>query len=138
MNTASQDLPKHLAILRDKLTHPTDYELAFTYFLEEFAADLGFHEQGVEDDAPHLRVVLGFIASKAMGRPVTLEDFRAAYLNGHGFFHGRAIGNGHVVIFFYFEQANVGLMALIQNPAQEHQVARFRLPEHAARNPKHN
>ena len=36
MNSASQDFPKHLGVLRERMLHPTDYEKAVYYFLEEF------------------------------------------------------------------------------------------------------
>jgi len=37
MNSASQDFPFHLGVLRERMLHPTDYETAVSYFLEEFA-----------------------------------------------------------------------------------------------------
>jgi hypothetical protein len=42
MNSASQNFPYHLDVLRERMLHPTDYELAVNYFLEEFAGDLAF------------------------------------------------------------------------------------------------
>ncbi len=41
MNTASQNFPHHLAKLRERMLHPTDYEKSVYYFLEEFAAPSG-------------------------------------------------------------------------------------------------
>lgn len=138
MNTASQDLDKHLNILKDRLTHPTDYELALPYFLEEFAGDLGFHGQGEDDEAAHLRVVLGFIVSKMLDRTIATGYFRAFYLPAHGFFHGRLNVEAAYLIFFYFERANIGLAALMRLDASQQLIARFQIPEPAARNPKHN
>ncbi len=42
MNTASVNLPHHLRVLRERMLHPSDYELAMNYFLEEFAGDEKF------------------------------------------------------------------------------------------------
>ena len=42
MNSASRDFPHHLAELRERMLHPTDYEKAVHYFLEEFAGDQAF------------------------------------------------------------------------------------------------
>jgi len=39
VKTASQDLPRHLDLLRHKLTLATDCGLALACFLEEFAGD---------------------------------------------------------------------------------------------------
>ena len=44
MNSASQNFPHHLGALRERMLHPTDYELAVNYFLEEFAGDMAFVE----------------------------------------------------------------------------------------------
>ncbi len=42
MNSASQDFPRHLGELRQRMLHPTDFEKAVYYFLEEFAGDSAF------------------------------------------------------------------------------------------------
>lgn len=137
MNTASHNLTHHLDILRQKLTHPTDYELALTYFLEEFAGDLGFHAEGEVDDAWHLQAVLQILA-KRMGGQDVLGQFKASYLSAYGLFHGRAIVAGAPLLFFYFERVNLGLAALIPLGVPEQHVARFQIPAPAARNPRHN
>jgi hypothetical protein len=53
MNSASQNFPHHLGVLRQRMLHPTDYELAVNYFLEEFAGDMAFvRGLGTGTDAP--------------------------------------------------------------------------------------
>jgi hypothetical protein len=42
MNSASQNFPHHLGMLRERMLYPTEYELAVNYFLEEFAGDVAF------------------------------------------------------------------------------------------------
>ena len=42
MNSGSQNFPHHFGALRERLLHPTDYEPAFNYFLEDFADDVAF------------------------------------------------------------------------------------------------
>lgn len=127
MNTASQDLPHHLGVLRERMLHPTNYELAVHYFLEEFAGDVQFMAQSEPDDAPHLRVVLKHVVSRAAGRPVTFDDSRVLHLRAHSFFHGNAVMPGCVALFFYFQEADTGIMALIPGVKGGMEVARFRL-----------
>jgi hypothetical protein len=138
MNTASQDLEKHLETLKNKLNHPTDYERALAYFLEEFAGDIGFHQQGDKDDAPHLHSLLGMITSKMLQRTAQVEDFGACYLPGHGFFHGRANVDEDFLIFFYFEGINRGLVTLGGLGTQKQLIARWQLPDGLPRNPRNN
>ena len=138
MNTASQDLPRHLDLLQQKLQHATDYELALAYFLEEFAGDAKFIQQCEPDQALHLMAVLGHVAAKALGTPATLEQFRAFGLPRTGFYHGNAAVAGRVLLFFYFESVDTGLMALIPGVKGGTEIARFRVTGDLAANPKHN
>jgi hypothetical protein len=127
MNTASQDLPRHLGVLRERMLHPTDYERAFHYFLEEFAGDLGFMNQSQAKDAPHLLTVLTHVAAKALGKLAPLEQARIFHLPQFKFLHGAAAVVGRVVSFFYFEEADAGLLALIPGTRGGMELGRFRL-----------
>ena len=66
MNSASQNFPHHLGMLRERTLHPTEYELAVNYFLEEFAGDVAF-VRVFGTGTPHLVAVLGIVVSRAMG-----------------------------------------------------------------------
>ena len=68
MNSASQNFPLHLAELRQRMEHPTDYEKAFYYFLEEFAGDVKFVSASEPDEAPHLLDRVG-LAPRLHHRP---------------------------------------------------------------------
>ena len=127
MNTASQNLPHHLAVLRERMLHPTDYERAVHYFLEEFAGDLGFMGQSEPDDPPHLLAVLAVVASKALGQPATFDDSRVFLVRDHRFHHGSAAVAGRALLFFYFAEADTGIAALIPGVRGAMEVARFRL-----------
>jgi hypothetical protein len=138
VNTASQDLSHHLGLLREKLQHVTDYELALSYFLEEFAGDAKFIQQCEPEEAFNLMGVLIHVAGKALGNPVKLEQFRAFHLPQFGFTHGSAAVAGRILLFFYFQTVDTGLMALIPGVKEGTEVARFRLTGALAGNPKHN
>jgi hypothetical protein len=127
MNTASQNLPHHLSVLRERMLHPTDYELALHYFLEEFAGDIGFLNASEPDDAPHLLAVLAQVASKALGQKVAFDEAKLFFLREHRFYHGNATVAGRVLLFFYFQEADTGVAALIPGIHGAMEVARFRL-----------
>ncbi len=110
------------------MLHPTDYERAVHYFLEEFAGDAGFLQRSAQEEASHLLAVLAHVASKAIGQPVTFDDSRLLYLAEHRFYHGNAASEGRVMLFFYFQEENAGVLALIPGNAGAMEVARFRLP----------
>jgi hypothetical protein len=127
MNSASQDFPHHLAELRTRMLHPTDYEKAVHYFLEEFAGDQAFVRASDVDSMPHLVAVLGRVASQAIGRTVELEGALVSHLRAHQFVHGNARADGRIVLFFYFQEADTGMMMLIPGIRGAGEVARFHL-----------
>jgi len=127
MNSASQNFPHHLGMLRERMLHPTEYELAVNYFLEEFAGDVAFVRDSEREQMPHLVAVLNIVVSKAMGRHVEIENALVSYLRGHRFVHGNAQADGRVVLFFYFEDADTGLLMLIPGIRGQMEVARFHL-----------
>lgn len=127
MNSASQDFVKHLGILLERMLHPTDYEKAVSYFLEEFAGDNAFVKASDPEQMPHLVAVLGNVVSKAVGDTVKIEDALVSYLRAHKFVHGNARAGGRIVLFFYFEEVDTGMVMLIPGVRGEMEIARFKL-----------
>ncbi len=126
MNSASKDFPRHLGALRERMLHPTDYESAVSYFLQEFAGDGEFIRASDPEKMPHLVAVMSHVVAKAVGRPVALENPLVSYLRAHRFVHGNAQADGRVVLFFYFEEADTGMVMLIPGVHGEGDVMRFR------------
>jgi len=127
MNTASQNFPHHLGILRERLLHPTDYEKAVSYFLEEFAGDAAFVRASDPDQAPHLVAVLNNVVSGDLGKRVEIQNALVSHLREHRFYHGNAQADGRIVLFFYFSEADTGMMMLLPGIRGEMDIARFRL-----------
>jgi len=127
MNSASQDFPRHLNTLREKMQHPTDYEAAVYYFLQEFAGDKEFVRASDPEKMPEVVAVLGEVISKALGKKAKLTDVLVSYLRAHRFVHGNAQADGRIVLFFYFQDADTGMIMLIPGVRSEGEVMRFRL-----------
>ena len=126
MNSASQDFPHHLAILRERMLHPTDYERAVSYFLDEFAGDREFVRVSDPEPMPQLVAVLAQVVSQAVGRRVELNNALVSHLRVHRFVHGNAQADGRVVLFFYFQADDTGVVMLVPGIHGEMEVARFR------------
>lgn len=138
MNTASQDLPRHLGVLQQKAEHATDYEQALYYFLEEFAGDAAFMQQCEPEESLHLVTALTHVVGKTLGKETRLENSRVFRLAQFRFSHGNAAVDGRVVLFFYFDAVDTGIMALIPGVRGEAEIARFRLTGSLAANARHN
>ena len=136
MNSASQDFPHHLGVLRERMLHPTDYETAVSYFLEEFAGDGTFVRASDPEKMPHLVAIMSHIVSKATGRPLELEGALVSHLREHQFVHGNARADGRIVLFFYFQVADTGMVMLIPGIRGEGDVMRFQTGGRA--NPEKN
>ena len=126
MNSASLNFPLHVGTLRERMLHPTNYELALNYFLEEFAGDTAFVKASERKPTPHLVAILGRIVSEALGERVELDGALVSYLREHRFLHGNAQAKGRIVIFFYFEDEDAGMMMLMPGVRGEADVMRFR------------
>ncbi len=138
MNQASENLAQHLEVLREKLMHPTGYELALNYFLEEFAGDTRFMSLSECEEGLHLKAVLTKVAGETLEQPAAeLQAFKVFRLPEHGFNHGNAAVAGRVLLFFYFEKLDTGLMALFPGIHGAAEVARFKIPG-GMTNPSHN
>lgn len=119
------------------MLHPTDYELAVNYFLEEFAGDAAFVRASDPEQVPHLLAVLSRVASRALGRRVELSEALVSHLREHGFLHGNARVDGRILLFFYFKNEDAGLAILIPGIRGQMEVARFRLTDGLA-DPRQN
>ena len=95
--------------------------------IEEFAGDVAFVRGSEPEQMPHLEAVLNIVVSKAMGRHVEVENTLVSYLREHRFVHGNAQADGRIVLFFYFEDADTGLLMLIPGIRGQMEVARFHL-----------
>jgi hypothetical protein len=128
MNSASKDLRHHLTVLLEHLKHPTDYEKALHYFLEEFAGDADFVMSGELVQTPMLYAVIRHVIKGASGQPYPFQPAQAFRMQRHGFHHGSGSVDGRTVLFFHFESGNTGLAAIIPGYNGPVDVARFSLP----------
>ncbi len=138
MNTASSDLTKHLLVLKERLLHPTDYEKAFQYFIEEFGGDVEFIQMGQPQPLPMLTPIIDRIACTALGKTVKVNRLKLTSIPGHAFHHGSASVDGRVVVVLFFESLNKGLMTIIPGARGAAEFARFSLPAAVPMNPSAN
>jgi hypothetical protein len=125
MNSASQDFPHHLGVLRKRMLHPTDYEQAIYYFLEEFAGDSEFVAASDPEPMPHLVAALSKVVSEDLGKRVELEGALISYLREHRFVHGNGQADGRIVLFFYFEDDDTGMVMIMPGVRGQGDMARF-------------
>jgi hypothetical protein len=72
---------------------------------------------------PHLVSVLGNVVSKALGSVAKIEHALVSYLRAHRFVHGNARAADRIVLFFYFEETDTGILMLIPGIRGEMEIA---------------
>jgi hypothetical protein len=76
---------------------------------------------------PHLVAVLGTVVSQALDKGIELEGALVSYLREHRFVHGNAQADGRIVLFFYFQDADTGMVMIIPGIRGQGDMARFHL-----------
>ena len=129
MNSASQNFPHHLGILRERLLHPTDYDQSLTYFLEEFAGDGAFIRASDPDEAPHLKAVLSHVVSGALSKQVEIEGALVSHLREHRFYRWQCPGGrtDHIIVFLFRRGRRRHDDDMMPGMRGEADIARFRL-----------
>ncbi len=69
------------------------------------------------------------VISKTLGGRFQFDDSKVFLLREHRFYHGHAVVSGRVVLFFYFPEADTGVVTLIPGVRGAMEVARFRLTD---------
>ncbi|MGC8991690.1 MAG: hypothetical protein ACP5MD_16365 [Verrucomicrobiia bacterium] len=128
MNAASQNLPHHLGVLRERMMHPDNYELAAAYFLEEFVKDDGLLDQSEPDPESFLDEVLNLAVTTMLDRPTELDEVMVFSLSEYKFFYGAASFEDRAMLFFYFEEEGMGVFTVMPGSKGGVDVGRFELP----------
>jgi hypothetical protein len=81
---------------------------------------------GLRENA-HLVAVLSSVVSGAIGRQVELQGALVSYLREHRFADSNAQADGRIVLVFYFEEADTGMLMLIPGVRGQGDVLRFHL-----------
>jgi hypothetical protein len=115
-----------LATLKNKLIHAKNFGQVWEYFFDHFGEDLEFIAQGERARHPFLEAVLTQVGREMFGKPVRLTNLLLTRLPEHQFFHGACSLDGKLANVMYFEDIQVGLIAVAASFApSETKMARF-------------
>ncbi|MCI0399534.1 MAG: hypothetical protein L0332_24130 [Chloroflexi bacterium] len=115
-----------LEILKKKLVAETDFYRVFNYFFDHFGENEAFLDLGGPTRHPTLEKIIAQVGGGLLGTRVVLMNLLLIRLPEQGFIHGGCVLNGHVVNFFYFEDIQVGMMAIALSRKQgETKIVRF-------------
>ena len=112
--------------LKRRLVNDKDLMKLWGFFLDEFAANLEFIEQGAPTQDQSLETTIAHIALQMFPRDGNVTMTRLVKLPDQHFIHGSVNVAGRVGGVVYFEDIRVGLVAVSDLfPSDETKLARF-------------
>ena len=115
--------------LKDQLVHGSDFQKTMNAFFD-IAEQPGFLDHGHRVNQPRLRTVVELVGSQLFKKP-KLENLLPVKIEAYHFVHGGGTLNGRMMNFFYFEDIDCGLMAVMMDSttAQFARITCKELPE---------
>lgn len=104
-----------LAALKTTLKESPKFMDAWTQFHDEVASDPRFIEDAQPIENERMEGVLSTVLAKVVGQNNKISDASFFYMPEHGFWHGPCNFGTKMVIFFYFEDIDMGLMGITRS-----------------------
>ena len=115
-----------LATLKDKLIHTNNFSEVLDYFLTHFGMDRDFIAEGEKTESPFLEMIVQEVGKQLFQKPVRVHGLLLSRLPEHQFIHGGGQLNGKMITLLYFEDVQVGLLAVLWSARpSETKMARF-------------
>lgn len=98
--------------LKEKLLKGGDFSEIWTFYMDKFADRPEFTEMGEPVKSEFLEAVIPQICQKMFGKKVKINDLFVIYIAEYQFFHAPFVAEGRVGGVIYFEEENIGLLAI--------------------------
>jgi hypothetical protein len=105
--------PGTLATLKSRLVGDKSFSGVWDYFLTNFAENPAFMAEGARTEISFLQGLLQVVAGQLFPGGAELDNLLTIRLGEHGFVHGGCTVNGRLLNFFYFEDIQTGMLAVV-------------------------
>jgi hypothetical protein len=102
-----------LATLKQKLMETEDFGEVLSYFMDHFGGDPAFLALGESTEHPFLESILPKVVGRLCRREVSLSGFALTRLPEHQFVHGGFAAGSSVGTVLYFDDLQMGLLAVM-------------------------
>ena len=117
---------EQLLTLKDKLVTAKEFKEPLDYFFDHFGEDPDFFEVGERADNPFLESMVAIIGKELFKKEeILVSHFLVVEIPGYHFFHGTCFIQGNVSNFLYFEDIDMGLLAVFISAMRVTQLVRF-------------
>jgi hypothetical protein len=116
--------------LKQKLVQAQDFSDVWEFYMDEFTDHVEFIEVGRPVSHPFLEAVIPKICQQLFGQDVTIANLLIISIPEHQFYHAPFQADRRIGGVFYFEDINVGLLAISAQfpPTDEVKYSRFSVP----------
>lgn len=111
----ARPLATTLTELKQTMQSATDLGVPWDRFHDEFAMVPAFTGQGDQADNERIELALAAVAKFVLGEPHAVRDACFVRLPEHHFWHGSCQIGPRTVIFFYYDDVNVGVAGLFRD-----------------------
>jgi hypothetical protein len=110
----------HIAALKLKLISATELSDILTYFFDHLGENEAFFDLGFWQNLPFLEQVLRISAHKVITEgEIQITNLQMIRLPEYKFIHGSGLFNQYLTTYIYFEDIDVGLLALALFPPND-------------------
>ena len=99
--------------LKEKLTHGKDFGAAWEYFMDNFGEKPEFLNLGQPARNDLVEQILSQIAVQLFARETPARELMLIHLPEKSFFHGGVVLGNKMANLFYFDDVQVGLLAVV-------------------------
>lgn len=102
-----------LALLEQKLLHPTDWDQAITYFFDHFATEKAFIGMSRKTHQPIIVTMMGELGKQLFHkRAVAIMDPTVFKVKEFNMLHGTCLMEGRLITFVYLMNAHKGIFSV--------------------------
>jgi hypothetical protein len=117
---------EHLQALKQKLLHDIELPPVWNYFMDHFGDHQEFMDLSETCQHEALQEMVTAVAGKLFPGPGQVMTLRLLRVPSQQFIHGPVSIGGRMGLVFYFEDADVGLLAISEQPGSaEAKYVRF-------------
>ena len=112
--------------LKQKLSQAKNLSSVWSFYLDNFADYQEFTDLGEPTENPLVEAAVTQICQQMYGREIAVRDLLLIRLADYQFVHGPFLVGGRMGAFIYFEDKQMGLVAVAEvSPSQEVKYSRF-------------
>jgi len=109
---------EQLLTLKDKLVAAKEFYEPWEYFFDHFGEDPDLYEVGQRKDHNLLKKVIEVVGEQLFKKKVALINLLIVSIPEYHFFHGACFIQGKMTNFLYFEDIDMGLLAVVMGPGK--------------------